>query len=182
VVGVLYLENKLVRGAFIPRRLPLVEFLAAISLQNATLYDELAQENAERKQAEATLRKSEERLRRLVETANVVPWEVDAETARFLYVGPQAERMLGYAPETWYEDGFLQAHVHPDDRAALIERLAQMRNGKDHDKFEMRLVASDGRAVPFHSVVSASKRDDGSTLLGGFLFELSTNGDSRSSP
>jgi PAS domain S-box-containing protein len=173
VVGVLYLENKFVRGAFIPRRLPLVEFLAAISLQNATLYDELAQENAERKQAEATLRKSEERLRRIVETANVVPWEADAETGRFLYVGPQAEKMLGYAPETWYEDDFLHSHVHPDDRAAALERLARMRNGRDHDQFKIRILASDGRAVQFQNVVSASKREDGSTLLGGFLFEVS---------
>ncbi|NUQ77062.1 MAG: GAF domain-containing protein [Polyangiaceae bacterium] len=173
VVGVLYLENKLIRGAFIPRRLPLVEFLAAISLQNATLYDELAQENAERKQAEATLRKSEERLRRLVETANVVPWEADGQTVQFLYVGPQAERMLGYTLETWYEDGFLQSHLHPDDQVAALGRLAQMKDGKDHDRFDVRMIAADGRTVRMHNVVSASKREDGSILLGGFLFDLS---------
>jgi PAS domain S-box-containing protein len=173
VVGVLYLENKLVRGAFIPRRLPLVEFLAAISLQNATLYDELAQENAERKQAEAVLRKSEERLRRLVETANVVPWEADGETGRFLYVGPQARKILGYTPDAWYEDGFLQSHLHPDDRTAALDRFAQMKDGKEHDRFDVRVIAADGRAIRLHNVVSASKREDGSTLLGGFLFEVS---------
>jgi PAS domain S-box-containing protein len=177
VAGVLYLENKFVRGAFIPRRLPLVEFLAAISLQNATLYDELAHENAERKQAEATLRRSEERLRRLVETSNVVPWEFDGETGRFLYVGPQAERMLGYTPETWYEDGFLQTHVHPDDRGAALERLARMKT-VDHDQFDIRILAADGRVVPFRSVVSAAKREDGSVLLGGFMFELGNTKDS----
>jgi PAS domain S-box-containing protein len=173
VVGILYLENKFVRGAFIPRRLPLVEFLAAISLQNATLYDELAHGNAERKQAEATLRRSEERFRRLAETANVVPWEAEAETGRFLFVGPQVEKLFGYAPEVWCEDGFLRSHVHPDDRVLVLERLARLKDDKDHDQFDLRILAADGTTVQLHSVVSASKREDGSTLLGGFLFELS---------
>jgi PAS domain S-box-containing protein len=173
VVGILYLENKLMRGAFIPRRLPLVEFLAAISLQNATLHNELAQENAERKQAEAILRKSEERLRHLVEMANVVPWEAEGETGRLLYVGPQAEKMLGYPLEAWYEDGFLQRLIHPDDRAVAFNCLANVRDSKGHDQFKMRIVAADGRAVQFHAVVSASQRGDGSTLLGGFFFEFS---------
>jgi PAS domain S-box-containing protein len=172
VAGVLYLENKLVRGAFIPRRLPLVEFLAAISLQNATLYDELAQENAERRQAEATLRRSEERLRRLVETANVIPWEADAETGRFLYVGPQAEKILGYATDLWYEDDFLRAHIYADDCITTLERLNQMRDGKHHDQFDVRILSADDRVIQFHIVVSAAKREDGSSVIGGFLFEL----------
>ncbi len=33
VGGLLYLENRLVHGAFILRRLPLLEFLAALSLR-----------------------------------------------------------------------------------------------------------------------------------------------------
>jgi PAS domain-containing protein len=80
--GVLYLENKLVQGAFIPRRLTLLEFLAVISLQNAVLREELARESAERKQAEETLRRSEERLRMLAEAANVSPQGIDAPGRR----------------------------------------------------------------------------------------------------
>lgn len=171
VMGILYLENKLVRGAFIPRRLPLIEFLAAISLQNATLYNELAHENAERKQAEDTLRRSEERLRRLVETANVVPWEADASTGRFTYVGPQAEKMLGYPQDAWYAEDFLLSHVHPDDRDAALDRFSHMKNGKDHDQFDLRIIAADGRPIEMRSVVSASMREDGSKVMGGFLFE-----------
>jgi PAS domain S-box-containing protein len=173
IVGILYLENKLVRGAFIPRRLPLVEFLAAISLQNANLYDELAQGNAERRQAEETLRKSEERLRRLVETANVVPWEADGATGRFTYVGPQAEKILGYPPDAWYTDDFLRSHIHPEDRASAVDRLTRVQDGIKHDQFEMRFVAADGRSVRLQSVVSASTQEDGSKLLSGFLFPIS---------
>ncbi len=59
-LGMLYLENNLVRGAFTPDRIEVVKILAsqaAISLENARLYEEMKTEIAERKQAEAALRK-----------------------------------------------------------------------------------------------------------------------------
>ncbi|MDB6156044.1 MAG: hypothetical protein JWL90_4497, partial [Chthoniobacteraceae bacterium] len=55
LVGLLYLENNLVPGAFTSHRLAVLELLAsqaAISLRNAVLYSELQQENHVRKQAE----------------------------------------------------------------------------------------------------------------------------------
>jgi predicted ATPase/signal transduction histidine kinase len=61
--GVLYLENRLAPGLFTPARIALLELLAAqaaISLENAALFDSLRRENAERRRAEeATRRKSE---------------------------------------------------------------------------------------------------------------------------
>src|SRR5690606_22998238 len=59
LIGLLYLENKLVAGAFTPGRLSVLELLAsqsAISLENAMLYAELEQENVERRRAEQALR------------------------------------------------------------------------------------------------------------------------------
>jgi predicted ATPase/signal transduction histidine kinase len=49
LVGVLYLENKLAAGAFTPGRIAVLELLAsqaAISLENAALYNDLQQEQA----------------------------------------------------------------------------------------------------------------------------------------
>ena len=54
LLGVLYLENNLARGAFTRDRLEVLQLLttqAAISLENATLYDTLEQKVAERTQA-----------------------------------------------------------------------------------------------------------------------------------
>ncbi|MCG3119984.1 MAG: Anaerobic nitric oxide reductase transcription regulator NorR [bacterium] len=59
LVGILYLENNLTPGAFTPDRIEVMQILcaqAAISLENARLYDEVKQEFAERKRAEETLR------------------------------------------------------------------------------------------------------------------------------
>jgi PAS domain S-box-containing protein len=51
-----------------------------------------------RKQAEAALRKSEQRLRSLVETTSDMVWEID-ENCAYTYVSPQVRTILGYEPE-----------------------------------------------------------------------------------
>ncbi|HEV8428278.1 MAG TPA: sigma 54-interacting transcriptional regulator [Pyrinomonadaceae bacterium] len=59
LIGVMYLENNLTANAFTPGRTQLVELLAseaAISLENATLYEEMKREMLQRKLAEETLR------------------------------------------------------------------------------------------------------------------------------
>ncbi len=57
--GVLYLENNMMSGAFSPDREKVCQILAsqaAISLENAGLYDEMKQEAAQRRETEETLR------------------------------------------------------------------------------------------------------------------------------
>src|SRR5262249_1693801 len=44
----------------------------------------------------------EERLRRLLDAAGIIPWEADPETWRFTSVGPQAARVLGHPIREWY--------------------------------------------------------------------------------
>lgn len=58
LTGVVYLENNLAGGVFAPARIAMIELLAsqaAISLENATLYAELVQENERRARSEAAL-------------------------------------------------------------------------------------------------------------------------------
>jgi PAS domain S-box-containing protein len=75
--------------------------------------------------AEAALRNSNRRFQYLVETTGAIPWEMDAETGQFTYVGPQAVKLLGYPVEEWYGAGFWDAHVHPEDRGALADQPSQ---------------------------------------------------------
>ncbi|MGH9962349.1 MAG: GAF domain-containing protein, partial [Pyrinomonadaceae bacterium] len=68
LLGVLYLENNMVSGAFTPERIQVMQVLAsqtAISLENARLYDEMKQEVARRKAIE-------ERERTLLEINNAL--------------------------------------------------------------------------------------------------------------
>ena len=43
---------------------------------------------------------------------------------RFNYIGPQAEKLLGYPAENWYLPGFWLDHVHEEDRER-VERFWQ---------------------------------------------------------
>lgn len=176
VAGILYLENRLARGAFTPKRLSLLEFLSAISLENALLAADLVRETATRTQAEKTLKESEERLQRLVETANVVPWEANRLTGRFTYVGPQVVKMLGYPQNAWYSDHFLGTHVHPDDRENTLLHLVA---ASGEDDFDFRIRAADGRTVWLHNVVSVREREGGD-VVGGFLFDVTERKEAES--
>ncbi|WP_437711811.1 AAA family ATPase [Sorangium sp. So ce448] len=75
LVGLLYMENDLIAGAFTPERLSVLELLsaqAAISIANATLYADLLQENSERRRAEQAVRDSKELLQSIVDNSTAV--------------------------------------------------------------------------------------------------------------
>jgi predicted ATPase/signal transduction histidine kinase len=66
--GIIFLENNLTPGAFTPKRLELLNVLssqAAVSLDNARLYQKAQREIAERKKAEELLHSAEKELQKL---------------------------------------------------------------------------------------------------------------------
>lgn len=72
----------------------IIELAKKRVLSSARLMGELVQ----RKQAEATMRKNEEKLRSLVETTSDWIWEVD-QTGLYTYTNPKIRDLLGYEPE-----------------------------------------------------------------------------------
>jgi len=76
LIGLLYLENNLAPGAFTPDRIAVLELLAsqaAISLENASLYQERAR-------AEAALRASEEHYRAIYENCGTALIFIEEDT------------------------------------------------------------------------------------------------------
>jgi len=57
----------------------------------------------------------------LLESTLAVPWEANAKTWQFTYVGPQAVKLLGYPVEQWYQKDFWVEHLHPEDRDYAID-------------------------------------------------------------
>jgi PAS domain S-box-containing protein len=99
------------------------------------------------------LRKSDDRLTRLLETTKSLVWEA-SEDWRFTYVSEQARRMLGYPVAEWYEPNFLTAHIHPDDRQRVLAvGLNQSAVTEDTD-LTFRMVAKDGRVVWLRNLIS----------------------------
>ncbi|MCY1058065.1 AAA family ATPase [Nannocystis sp. SCPEA4] len=96
LLGMLYLENSLVTGAFTAGRLSVLELLAsqsAISLENAMLYSDLEQENAERRRAERALAANQETLKAIVDNSATSIYLKDPR-GRFLLVNRQVSDRL----------------------------------------------------------------------------------------
>jgi Nif-specific regulatory protein len=71
LIGILYLENNLIAAAFTPERIEVVQILssqAAISLENARLYEEMKQEIVQRQRAEKELQRRADEFMALYET------------------------------------------------------------------------------------------------------------------
>ncbi|HYZ11345.1 MAG TPA: PAS domain S-box protein, partial [Actinomycetota bacterium] len=113
----------------------------------------------ERTRVEEALRESEERYRELLEHQPAVVYlaEPGAE-GHWLYVSPQIERLVGFAPDEWTGNPDLwMERVHPDDRqrvAAAEEGLIAAAQSEDKGtsdlpalRIEYRMLAKDGREV-----------------------------------
>jgi len=113
IKGVLYLENNLVEGAFKPDRVKVIEILsaqAAISLENAMLYNTLEQNMKDK------LRDSEIKLNVTASSAKLGLWEWNIQSGENI-INEEWAVMLGYILDelepvnydTWIK------LMHPDD-------------------------------------------------------------------
>ncbi len=112
------------------------------------------------------------RRQRLLEVAGVIPWEADAQTWVFTYVGPQAKALLGYPPEQWYEKDFWVSHLHPEDRDFAIEFFELSLKTLTDFEFEYRMIAADGRVVWLHDVVNVVTENGTPRVLRGLMKDI----------
>ena len=110
---------------------------------------------------------------KLTEVAGVIPWEADATTWEFSYVGPQAEKMLGYPIERWYESGFWASCIHPDDREFVIDFCSTSSLTHKNYDFEYRMIKADGETAWLRDVVNVDSVRGEPIILRGFMFDIS---------
>lgn len=127
----------------------------------------------ERKLAEERLRSSESRYLSLVDNLDGIVWEADAQSLRFRFVSRQAERILGFPLDRWFDEPtFWRDQIHPDDREWAVQYcLDRTGRGEGHD-FEYRMLAADGREVWLHDVVSVEMLDGQPVTLRGVMVDI----------
>jgi PAS domain S-box-containing protein len=126
----------------------------------------------ERRRAEEVLRESKERYRELVETTHAVPWEADAKTFQFTYVGPQADELLGYPVEEWHTKDFWRSHLHPDDRQRTVESSLEATARGEVMEIEYRMLAVDGSPVWIHDWVTVLRKNGRPDRLRGVMLNV----------
>ncbi|XXU48969.1 AAA family ATPase [Sorangium sp. So ce1014] len=125
LVGLLYLENDLVAGAFTPDRLSVLELLsaqAANSIANATLYADLLQENSERRRAEQAVRDSKELLQSIVDNSTAVIYLKDLE-GRYLMINRRYAEVFHVGEQAIV--GRTDYDVFPRERADAFRAVDQ---------------------------------------------------------
>jgi PAS domain S-box-containing protein len=116
------------------------------------------------------LSKSREQYRALVETAQAVPWEMDAKLGKLLYIGPQCRHIMGVAPEAALSMDLATLQrtlLHADDvqRTAAVMGEA-MQRGASFELEHRILHGEDGHVVYARSVASAETQGDRVVLRG----------------
>ncbi|HKV07993.1 MAG TPA: ATP-binding protein [Thermoanaerobaculia bacterium] len=124
----------------------------------------LALEESERQRAEAALRASEERYRRIVETALEGIWAIDA-SGTTTYANPRMAEMLGYtADELLGKNAF--DLVHPDDLERAAAQWALRMEGASA-RLEFLFVKKDGFPL-WASCSAAPLFDEAGRSIGAF--------------
>ncbi|MEW5861855.1 MAG: AAA family ATPase [Cyanobacteriota bacterium] len=158
LIAILYLENNLTVGAFTPNRMEVLKLLssqAAISLENALLYTNLATANEQLEDYSRTLeQRVQERTRelklkeaRLAEAqrlAHLGSWEFDIETQEVNW-SAELFRIFGLHPEqpepTFREH---QNLIHPDDVDLWLKSVdLAIERGKAYE-LELKIFRPDG--------------------------------------
>ena len=147
LIGILYLENRAVAGAFTADHIGILELIAsqaAISLEIAQLYDKLKREIAQHREVESALRESEDRHRLVVESMNEGICVVD-DRGRIGFINTRFCEILGYEREEVL-GRYLEDFASEPSKAILEEQLMKRRRG-EHVPYEIELVSRNGRII-----------------------------------
>ena len=124
----------------------------------------LALEENERRRAEVALRESEERYRRIVETALEGIWAIDAQS-RTTYANPRMAEMLGYTVEEMMGRNAFD-FAHPDDANPANQEWDQRRQGVA-SRPEFRFLRKDG-SILWAQCSAAPLLDEAGRFAGAF--------------
>src|SRR6266481_4026423 len=175
LMGVLYLENKLVPRVFTPKRLAMLEMLAsqaAISLENASLYADLNRLNAELRRSEEELRRSEGFLAQGERIGHTGSWGWHVATG-LVYWSKEHFRIFDYAPETTKPSySLLTERIHPKDRFSFEETLNRAVRDKSDFEYDYRIVLPDRSTKFLRSVGQALVNPSGELEFIGTVMDI----------
>ncbi|HET9863372.1 MAG TPA: ATP-binding protein [Steroidobacteraceae bacterium] len=136
---------------------------AGLQLQNESIERDVSERTAE-------LTRSREQYRLIAETTRAIPFELDLAHGRFTYIGPQAEKILGYAEAHWKDAGFLEQLLPRDREPTARRQLDEAMPGS----FEIlcSVVTADDRVLELRWTVACELRDD-MRFLRGLMIDVS---------
>jgi len=164
VVGFLTTDNLLSRQ-------PITEHQCGL----LTLYAATLGHLCTRKWTEDALRESETKFRTLVEQIPAITYTAALdEASTTLYVSPQIETILGFAPADYKADPDIwRKQLHPDDHDRVLAELHATHTAGSPFCSEYRMFSANGRIVWFHDEAVAVRDATGNPLyLQGVMYDI----------
>ncbi len=116
---------------------------------------------------------SEFQFRQLVQTQSAIVWRYDLISEHMTFVSNEAEKLLGYSNDQWFEKGFWHNHIHEDDREqAYVHTLKAVSHQQKYD-FEYRMIAKSGQIVWVKDIVNVIVENGLATELVGVMIDIS---------
>jgi PAS domain S-box-containing protein len=135
-----------------------------IHVQNKSLLMGIFRDIEGRKQAEQSLRESEEKFRTLSDCAPVSIFIVRGE--RYIYVNPMFETVSGYSREELFAMRFWD-FVHPDNRAMVKKyNLSRQKGENMPDRYEFAIITKGGQIKSFDYTAKRIQYGGGWACLG----------------
>ncbi|MCT7960116.1 AAA family ATPase [Laspinema sp. D1] len=182
LIGILYLENNLITGAFTPRRVEVLRMLsaqAALSLENAQLYE--AQKEYSRKLEQTVQERTQELQQSNTRYYNLAA-NIPGMIYQFMmlpdgtfscpYVSPGARQIFGIEAEAFMEDVLLfQSVMHPDDREKFNESIALSVATLEPWHLTCRIIVA-GEIKWVQGDSRPEKQADGSIIWDGLVIDI----------
>jgi PAS domain S-box-containing protein len=134
-------------------------------------FQAVIQDITSRKQSEGDLRASEEKYRSLIDNIPDVVWTAN-RAREIVYVGGNAEKVLGFNSDELLSAGGWKERIHPDD-AARVERAyrALFANQENFD-VQYRVRRKDGEWIWLHDRALNARLRDGDMCADGIFLDI----------
>lgn len=114
----------------------------------------------------------DERRSRLLNALPAIAWSASAQTFRFTYVNPAAEKLLGYPASSWLDEpDFWVQRLHPGDRHVARFCHSETLACRDHE-IVYRMIAADGRTVWLRDYINVHVVDGVPVELFGVMVDI----------
>ncbi|WP_445626395.1 AAA family ATPase [Nostoc sp. DSM 114167] len=180
LMGILYLENSLVTGAFTKERVELLNLLcaqAAISLENARLYEHSLENAQQLEQSLSELNTAQSRFHNLVDNVPGVVYQYQMTpdgVSTLTYISADCYNLYEITPEQATANvDFLTQMVHPEDFASYQQSTSDLVQTLSSWHWEGRIITSSGIVKWIHGETRTHRQDDGSIVWDGLFLDIS---------
>ncbi|MEG4811423.1 AAA family ATPase [Microcoleus sp. F8-D3] len=180
LLGILYLENNLATGAFTSDRVQLLNLLcaqAAISLENAQLYERALEYSQKLQCSLNDLNAAQSRFHNLVDNVPGVVYQYRMNPDGILslnYISSDCYSLCEITPEqALAHANFFDGMVHPDDISSYQQAKIETIQTSDPWRWEGRIVTPSGMVKWIRGESRTERQADGSIVWDGLFFDIS---------